>query len=153
MSIIAFDGTTIAADKAICEGMLLSYKGKKLFKHGNMIIGFAGNVARSLIIKDWILSGADPNKFPTVTDKDDLCSICVLTRIKDGQNSDTGKLTLLFYENSPAPIVNESPYIAIGSGAAVAMGAMAAGKTAVEAVKIAIKHNPGCGFGYEAYTL
>lgn len=39
----------------------------------------------------------------------------------------------------------QDPYIALGSGAYLAMGAMAHGATAEQAVKIAIKHDSGCG--------
>lgn len=45
------------------------------------------------------------------------------------------------------------PYYAIGSGNHYATGAMAAGKSPLEAVKIAAKHDPGTGHGFKEFSF
>ncbi len=45
------------------------------------------------------------------------------------------------------------PFAAIGSGSGIALGAMAAGKTAAEAVEIAARFDSGTGNGVDVLEL
>lgn len=52
---------------------------------------------------------------------------------------------VLFYDVASAPYEIKAPFIAIGSGRDLALGAMAAGATAEEAVRIAARYDAGTG--------
>lgn len=81
-------------------------------------------------ISQWIEAGAAPDEIPAIAGKDhDFAALVVRP---DGQ--------AMFYYDSPypsGPLV--APYLAIGSGSHYALGAMAAGLNAVQAVQIAIE--------------
>jgi ATP-dependent protease HslVU (ClpYQ) peptidase subunit len=49
-------------------------------------------------------------------------------------------------------LINQ-PFFAIGSGMQFAIAAMEAGKTPYEAVKIASKHDPHTGMGFNQLTM
>jgi len=62
------------------------------------------------------------------------------------------KKLFMFY-NPAQWIAIDQPYYAIGSGMCYAMGAMAAGKTPLEAVKLAAKYDAGTGLGYKSFNV
>ena len=65
--------------------------------------------------------------------------------------SESGKC--LEYTRWPLPIEIIDPFFAWGAGSDFAMGAMAAGANAREAVLIANKHENDCGMGIDYYHI
>lgn len=82
---------------------------------------------------EWLRSGADPEKWGS--GEPDCCVMMV---------KPSGGLFLAdggLYFSGPI----ECEYHAIGSGAKYALGAMAMGAGAIEAVEVAMKFDPHCG--------
>jgi len=141
MTVIAFDGITMAADKHMTDGDR-SCTITKIWKHGDVVLAMCGDISYGLALKEWFLDGADPDEFPEPYDRDTLSNLIVW----DGKQ-------IYAYERTPHPIYYEDKFAAWGSGAMVAIGAMACGALAVDAVRIANRHCPTCGMGIEAFTL
>lgn len=93
------------------------------------LIGLAGSLAKSEYFKAWYLAARDPATWPELLrDKEDKIEALVLAA--DGSGSIT------YYCDYPYG-VQVGTVAAIGTGQEFAMGAMLAGKSAPEAVKIA----------------
>lgn len=91
----------------------------------------------------WFEEGADREKWPKCQDKDDTwCRLIVVNG-----------LGAFFYERLPVEIRVEDSFMAWGSGRDFALGAMACGKSACEAVEVACKFDTGCGNGIDAIVL
>lgn len=92
------------------------------------IIGGSGALASIYAFQDWVLGGMDAANYPSQHFVD--ANFLLVT--KKGVYS---------YESYPRPIKVSIPF-AIGSGSQFAMGAMLAGASSIEAVKIAAKLDP-----------
>lgn len=142
MSVIAWDGKSIAADKqATCADMPRTTS--KLIRLPNgEIAGITGDEAAGVLLIRWYTDGADPAKWPERQRTSDWTRLIVL-----------GADGLKFYEQDPLPLRCHDEFMAFGSGRDFAMGAMAAGATAREAVEIACMLNIHCGMGVDEMTL
>lgn len=144
MTVLAWDGKTLAADKRTSFGGLHATTTKVHRLADGRLFGGCGATAVIKEVQHWIEAGADPAKFPAAQrSKDDNCSALVVQL--DG--------TLLQYEESPHPIAIEDRQWAIGSGRDFAIMAMHLGKTAEEAVLLASQFCSNCGNGVDALTL
>jgi len=130
MTVIAFDGKILAADKHMTDNDR-SCTNTKVWKHGNVVLAMCGDISFGLALRDWFLSGADPDEFPEPYDRDTISNLIVWNG-----NS------ICVYERSPFPIVYEDKIAAWGSGGSIALGAMGYGATAIEAVEIANRYCP-----------
>ena len=142
MTIIAWDGKTLAADKrAVNNG--LQRTTTKIFRLADgSLFGACGDLSFCLQMKNWIADGMQSEKFPaSQRDKDDW-QVCVL--VKDG--------VLHLFERTPEPIIFEDAFYACGSGRDFAIAAMHCGKSAREAVEIASIYDVGCGNGIDELT-
>lgn len=143
MTVIAWDGRTLAADKRSCSGTVYNIV-TKIHRVGNVLVGTSGDLAFALAMIDWVAKGRDPAAFPShQRTKDDWQPTLVIEQ--DGTTS--------FYEQTPFPIRWERPFAAIGSGREYALAALHLGKTAAEAVAVACEFDPGCGNGIDTLTL
>lgn len=143
MTVIAWDGKTLAADKRANYGDMICTV-TKIFRVGDLLVGGAGDVSFVLAMVDWIRKGRVPLDFPNAQiSKDDWQPVLVIEA--DGTPS--------LYERTPFPARYEQSNIAIGSGREFARAAMHLGKTAVEAVQCACDLNSGCGNGIDVLTL
>lgn len=146
MTVIAWDGKTMAADKLASIGNIQS-KTTKIWKleTGEVLAG-AGNLTRVLELKEWYESGADIRDWPQQSDEHhetQFAEVLVATP--------NGKLYSL--ENAPVPIEIEDSFFSIGSGSKVAMGAMLMGADAVTAVMKACEICIDCGIGVDAFPV
>lgn len=142
MTVIAWDGRTLAADKQCTYGNGRR-KVTKIRRVGDTLVGIAGTASIGEAVIDWLESGADPEKYPKLqADKDDGANVLV---IRHGRVEE--------YSRTNVPIVYEDPFIAIGCGRDFAIAAMHCGKTAREAVEIACIYDTGCGCGIDTLTL
>jgi len=141
MTVIAWDGRHLAADKQTIFGSTIGQTTKIGYKRGHMY-GCAGMAATGRALIEWFKSGANPKEFPKeARDKD-----TVLITIKHPR-------IIRLYEYSPVPIRIENKFWAVGSGDHLALMAMHLGKSAIEAVKLAAIYDVYCGGGVDAMSF
>ena len=141
MTVIAWDGKTLAADKRAAYG---SYKGgvvTKIFRWKGGLCGVSGSMGHGMQLVSWLQKGAVEENFPE-PDESGTQFIVVHT---DGR--------VAFYEDSPTPLYFENAHQAIGSGANYALSAMALGKDAKDAVAFACTMDAFCGNGIDTLEL
>lgn len=152
MTIIAYTKGILASDTKAVDEQNQVLKTQKLFRLGNgSVIGTAGNAdIRDMLA---ILDKASLSKLPT---KLKLASHAAL--FKGLWLFPGGELFRVSveaidtrWEAEILPILD--PWAAVGSGSAYALGAMVAGKTAVEAVRIACRLDNNCGMPSFHITL
>lgn len=116
----------------------------KIFRSGDALVAYAGDAAFGEEMRAWFDRGACPEDFPTSNrDKDDWAGLLVIRRGEP----------VLRYERTPYPVRFDSRQFAIGCGRDFALAAMYLGKTAREAVEVAIALDSGCGNGIDELTL
>lgn len=142
MSIVAWDGNTIAADR---QGTINETRAtlKKLVKVGDVVIGWVGTQTNGLIMMRWFLAGADLTKFPEISNDPDTCSRLVIA----------SKKGLISFEGSSESMNFLDKKQAFGSGMDLALGAMAMGADAIQAVKVACKYDIHCGMGIDWFKV
>lgn len=141
MTVVAWDGVTLAADKRGTNGST-TYPVTKVFRAGDRLVGFAGQADRMGEFRAWFDAGADPRTFPPNTG--DGASYFVAIR---------GDRTIERYESTGWPIIVEAPYFACGDGRDYALAAMHLGCDAQRAVEIACHFDAGCGNGIDTLTF
>lgn len=143
MTVIAYDGHTVAADKQATNG---DYRATvtKLHRVGHEVLAFCGHADVGLAMVAWYRAGCPVDQFPN----------------KGLSNEDATWLYVFApgarvrcYQRQPIPIIFEDPLFAAGSGCAVAKGALLAGADARRAVEIACQVLDGCGMGVDAEDL
>jgi ATP-dependent protease HslVU (ClpYQ) peptidase subunit len=143
MSVIAWDGVSLAADKRASLGSLIRTT-TKIFRVGDCLVAYAGDAAAGEEVLAWFASGADPATFPVAQrDKDNWAGLLVVHR--DGE--------MWKYERTPYPVKFPPQTMAIGCGRDFALAAMHCGKTAAEAVEIACVFDSNCGNGVDVLTF
>lgn len=143
VSVIAWDGTTLAADKRASIGTLIRTT-TKIFNLGDALAAYAGDADAGEEVLAWFKDGHDPAKFPAAQrDKESLVGLLIVW--PDG--------SLWKYERTPYPIKFPPQQFAIGSGRDFALAAMHCGKTAREAVEVACVFDSGCGNGIDVATF
>lgn len=148
MTVIAFDGRTLAADKQATEGGLrhVTTKIKRIEKgkfKGYLMAG-AGCTSQANHMMAWFELGAEPESFPKYQDTEDLSAqLLVISPSKE----------ILRFDFNPIPCVFYDEIYAMGSGRDVAMGAMAMGADAKQAVEVASEICSGCGMGVDVIHL
>jgi 20S proteasome alpha/beta subunit len=141
VSVIAWDGTTLAADKRATLGSLIRTT-TKIFRVGDALCAYAGSAAGGEEMLAWFRDGAKPESFPASQRTDEWSGLLV---VRKGE--------ILKYEQAPYPLRFEDKFIAIGCGRDFAMAAMHLGHDARTAVEVAIALDSGCGNGIDALTL
>lgn len=136
MTIIAWDGKTLAADKQSTDSGLRRSVTKIRRTPDGCLLGAAGNSNICEALRRWFEAGAKAEDFP---DKDKTSHLLVIH--PDGKTD--------FYDGHWVPVTFESKRVAIGSGRDYAEAAMYLGKNAVEAVNVAIHFDSSCGNGMD----
>jgi len=140
MTVIVWDGSTLATDKAATDGAA-QWETTKAWRWNNEILSGAGPLQTILTMREWY-KDRPGNLFPSVQQGPDWCHFVVVTR--NG---------LLRYEQGWIPIDHGWDQCAFGEGRDFAYGAMAMGATAAQAVEAANKYSVHCGLGVEEYKL
>lgn len=141
MTTIAWDGKTLAVDRmGVASDVPKVVTKLKVLEsaNGREVLAVTGCITGSLIMMDWYKNGADPEKWPKIQETDDWCRMVVATR--DG---------VFEYERHPVKIALEERFYAWGGGREVALGALAMGATAEQAVLIASKFDTNTGYGVD----
>ena len=136
MTVIAWDGKTLAADRQGESGGLKSIVTKIFKLETGEIVGITGYLSEGLATIDWYKNGAKPDDYPI--SKDSGTSMVV---IKDG--------VIHKYEDHYKPLIIRNSFYAFGSGRELAIGAMAMGADAEQEVEIACQYESGCGMGID----
>ncbi len=149
MTVIAWDGKTLAADRLTnCQGVRMSVT--KIHRLDGMLVGGAGELDMILEVVEWIRAGRNPATFPAAQrTRDDNQAVLLVEQ----DWSRGGAPVVRLYTRAPVAAPYESPFVAVGSGAVIAMTAMHLGKTAVEAAKLACELNQDCGGGIDALSF
>lgn len=129
MTTVATDGVSMAGDGMACtEQFITTFDRRKVHRMGDgSILGCAGNSSQ---IREFLKWKREGGKHPRLKD------FAALHLLTDG--------TLDYYGDDPEPTKMNLP-AAIGSGAAIAIGALEAGADATTAVEIASKRDPHTG--------
>lgn len=141
MTVIAWDGKSLAADKA-ATSVGYARTVTKIFEIPDGLVGFAGDGDRCLELLNWFKTGCDPTKYPK--DLGDTGSSAMVIR-KDGTCWSYGKL--------PYPQICEDKFDAMGAGRDYALAAMYLGHDARKAVEVACALDVTCGNGIDVLTL
>ena len=145
MTVIAWDGKTLAADR-LHDDSGLARACTKIHKHGDIMVAGAGAARSIQAMRDWIVGGMDKAKFPSehlVEEAGYHSPVWVIYR--------SG--TVVKFENSPYPTVIEDLVFTEGSGRDYALGAMAMGADAKTAVEVACRYDIRCGRGIDVLTF
>lgn len=127
MTTIAYRAGVLAADSQVSTGNIREGTATKARKFGRILAGGAGTAAIMERFFDWVrngLEGEDPWRGEETGNG--------FVVLPDG-------LIVCWGKNGPWPV--RTDFWAIGSGSDIAMGAMAAGASAEEAVALVAKHD------------
>ena len=131
-TVVYRDGVLAADTLVVANGIVVGQK-SKLFRVGShSAIGFAGDIKYM-------------NKFLESTPEDEFTGEFGAIRVVGK------KVTTYSGDNNPEEV--DAPFHAIGSGWEIAMGAMAMGATAEEAVRVAMQYDVNTGGEVECITL
>lgn len=145
MTIIAWDGKTLAADRRqVQQGLACTVCKIFRFQHPRCLVGVAGAADGAAALLHWFQNGADPDQWPAIQQQSE--SRGVLMVIKEGGD-------ILEFERGPIPVRFAPQQMALGSGRDYAMAAMHLGHGAIEAVNVACFFDVYCGNGVDVLTF
>lgn len=143
MTVIAWDGNTLAADKQSLCGDSVGIV-TKIFRHNGCLLGFSGDASMGMHLIDWFKHGARSKDWPP-------------------GNNEAGKgaallvihpdRTIWKYETSPYPFQLEGDHVALGTGIEVALGCMWLGASSLKAAQAACAVLSSCGGGIDTLKL
>jgi hypothetical protein len=142
VTVIAWDGRTLAADKrGTVAGM--AYSVTKVHRVRDGLVAFSGGGAHAAELLNWFNGDRDPATYPRRGDDDGAGTIYI----------DTSGRILMYAAANPFPELIEAPFFARGCGRDYAMAAMHLGCDARRAVEVACAFDVGCGNGIDALEL
>jgi hypothetical protein len=141
MTIIVFRDGVLAADRMTCQEDYYTGDVTKIFNIGPFLIGGCGYVHDIQQFKAWVEAGRPEDAKPKMGDNFGgmVCS-------KSGE----GYLVERYGDELIGFTLDKFDYVVDGSGMSIALGALACGATAGDAVLAAIKHDPFCGGGVDS---
>lgn len=142
MTVIAWDGLTLAADKqSTIYGH--GHKVTKVHRVPQGLIAFQGSGAHAYQLLGWF-QGKTPD-FPKPVDADNVAHALLITH-------DSEIRAYSGHTNGSFEII-ESKFFACGAGRDYALAAMHLGYSAEVAVKVACELDVNCGLGIDTLTL
>jgi len=141
MSVVVWDGMTLATDKSASNGNI-HHCIDKAWVYKDVLLTGTGSLGGILAMREWYKAGAKPEGFPEIQKGNNWCHFIVVT-----------EHGLERYEQSPIPIEHGRNACAFGSGQDIAYGALAMGANAEQAVGIANQYVADCGHGVDVFTL
>lgn len=149
MTVIAWDGKTLASDKQACSGGAKARVQKIWRTDDGHLVGGTGNAVHVRMVLDWFRAGCVAEDYPKVVtdayeaDKDTCDFFAIGT---DG--------SIRVWGPTHMPMTFEAGQkMAFGSGSEAANAAMVMGADAVRAVEVACEVNVYCGMGVDMLTL
>lgn len=135
MSVVCYRDGVMASDSGIFIGDVLIGNVKKIIKTDDgFLAGACGNAEDSSLFLDVASEGMDDDM--VFSEECKFISLNALYVNPKGEVFSVG--------NKGYPFKVDAPFYAEGAGAEIALGAMAAGASAEEAVEIAIKYSIWC---------
>lgn len=144
MSTVAWDGKTLAADRQATCGGLKQLTSKIAQMPDGTILASTGNISAGRILMEWYQNGAVFSDYPVATQKEDNLFARLIV-VKDRK--------VFTYETLCYGIPMVDPFFAWGSGRDFAIGAMAKGANAAEAIIVASRFDSDTGMGVEAFEV
>lgn len=148
MTVIAWDGKVLAADKQATESGLrhstTKIKRVTAGKFKRYLVGASGCASQGNMMISWFESGANPDAYPDYQDTEDLSAQLVAIS-PDG--------LIYRFDFNPIPAVFHDKIYALGNGRDVALGAMHMGADAIKAVELASELCSGCGMGIDSLVM
>lgn len=142
MTVIAWDGKTLAADKA-ATSVGFSNTVTKIYRVPAGLVGFAGNGDAAMQLLRWFREGMKPEDWPECQKGDSRADAIFIN--KDAQ--------VFGFGSSPWPQRNENVQNAMGSGRDYALAAMHLGYDSRRAVEVAIALDNDCGCGIDTLEI
>jgi len=144
MTVIAWDGKILAADRRCTQGDIISGAFRKIHRLSDgQCIASSGPLDRCTAVLQWYVEGADPARWPACQNGPEWVRLVVVYP--------NGRVQQ--YEQEPIPHEVSAPFMAWGSGRDIALGAMAHGATAIEAVRCASRLCATCGDGVNHFVV
>jgi hypothetical protein len=145
MTIICWDGKTLAADKrATCCGYPSTVTKISRALSGELL-AFSGDLDVGRALVEWFNGGADPKSFPDNRTGDGSTRAVLMVVTLAGK--------IARYECLPVALFFEDRFAAMGSGRDYALAAMYLGHDARRAVEVACALDTGCGNGTDTLEL
>jgi hypothetical protein len=144
MSIVAWDGKTLAADRRMVSGEL-PLEHPKLFYRQEVrwYYAFTGWAEHIEPLMEWHCRGKPQSDYPAFQSGTNWTRMIVATQTE-----------LLEYTSTPYPIKHRlAVFTAFGAGRDLAIGAMSHGANAEDAVKIACRWNIFCGGQIDTFRV
>lgn len=142
MTVIAWDGRTLAADRLTSAPGGIGRVRTKIERFDNHLIASTGELDVALEMRAWFKNGAIPSEFPERARAD----VATLIVVSPG-------IGVRSWHSSPYPMQFEAEKIAFGSGRDYAEAAMYLGHDARRAVEVAPHFQTDCGNGVDVLTL
>lgn len=139
MTIIAWDGITLAADKLGDSGGLRRTTTKIRRLPNGELFGSCGSASGGAHMFEWISRGANPEDVPAIQLTEEYQGVIVI-RLNGNP---------IIYAKGAYPFEMEDPFYALGSGRDFAIAAMYLGCDAKKAVEIACLFEVNCGNGID----
>lgn len=140
MSIVAWDGRSMAADKLCVSADMRTTSTKLVRLQSGVLLAWVGESGGGKALLDWYLGGGMRDKWPDAQKTENWTRLIV---------AENGYVS--FYEREPFSQRVEESFMAWGSGRDFAMGAMAMGASAKEAVEVASRFSTTCGNGVDCF--
>lgn len=132
MTVIAYKDGLLASDSAISSDIVYIASMKKVIRtSAGWLVGGCGDVVHVVRFLSWAEAGFKARSRPPPSE--DFAGMAI---------APDGSLSLFEKDMMAFPV--SAPFLAIGSGADLALGAMAHGASAAQAVEIAIQFCHGC---------
>lgn len=141
MTVIAWDGTALAADKRAISGGGIARTVTKIVRHEGALLGITGCWDTGAEMLAWWRDGAKPADFPK-TAREDKATLIVI----DAQG-------IRIWCTGPYPMWIEAERCAWGSGRDFAEAVMHLGLPAEMAVRVACEFQSDCGNGIDVLAL
>lgn len=142
MTVIAWDGKTLAADKMACaQGYGYTVTKVRRLRDGRLA-AFCGDGDSAMELLAWLEGSLNPATYPESQKTNDTSAVVIQP---DG--------TVLSYGKTAFPQVIEDRIYAMGHGRDYALAAMHCGKTAREAVELVCRLDVYCGNGIDTLEL
>jgi ATP-dependent protease HslVU (ClpYQ) peptidase subunit len=143
MTTIAWDGTTLAADKQAAVGGNRTTVTKIRKLADGSLLGTTGAFTMGLEVMAWVEAGADPATVPPFQRTDDWQGVVHIRT----------DASIWLYERGPMPFRVEDKFIALGSGHDLALAAMHLGCDAEKAIRVAAVFDPNTGATVDTLQL
>lgn len=152
MTVVAWDGRTLAADRRMTDGAGLIRTVRKIREwvepgSGRRVgLAITGDAAAGLEMLEWFTGGEGPETWPKAAREDGATMIVVLASVG-------GPAQVVQYAKGPYPMTILDERSAWGSGRDFALAGMSLGLNAIQAVELACKFDCYSGGGVDFIEL